>query len=40
MRALFTVDRKDYPPDGDASLRVSVRAVILRGNRLICFSPI
>jgi putative hydrolase of the HAD superfamily len=35
MRALFTVDRKDYPPDGDASLRVSVRAVILRGNRLI-----
>ena len=35
MRVLFTIDRKDYEPDGKQTVRPSVRAVLMRENRLL-----
>lgn len=34
MRTLFTLDRKDYDPNGTAFVRPSVRGIILRGGRI------
>ena len=43
MRLLFTIDPKDYGPNGKGFVRDSARAVIVRGDQIVaatCYLPL